>query len=128
MALLERKRWIVVREDTGEVFCGLAKHFQFKPISDIGDTAIKTYRSEAQALAGFANSWHGANFSVRAVPVMETLTEDGGVVYRLYKYVDGEWCWWCDYEDPVKLALAANELGRLGLEIKVEVKGAWCNG
>lgn len=43
------------------------------------------------------------------------------MVYKLYKYVDGEWYWWCDYTDPVRLAQAANELGRLGLEIKVEV-------
>lgn len=43
------------------------------------------------------------------------------MIYKLYKYVDGEWYWWCDYADPVRLAQAANELGSLGIAIKVEV-------
>lgn len=43
------------------------------------------------------------------------------MTYKLYKYVDGEWYIWGNYKDPVSLAHASNELGWLGLEIKVEV-------
>jgi hypothetical protein len=52
-----RERYIIVR-DGAEVFCGIAKHYQFKPFDNIGDTAVKTYRSEAQAISAFNRSWH----------------------------------------------------------------------
>lgn len=71
-----RVRYVVVR-DGAEVFCGLAKNYQFKPLDDIGDTAVKTYRSEAQAIAAFNRSWHeyydGEKYRVRKV--VESVTE-----------------------------------------------------
>lgn len=53
---ISRKRYIVVRDDM-DVLCGLARNYQFKPISGIGNTAVKTYLSEKKAWAGFKSSW-----------------------------------------------------------------------
>lgn len=54
--IIKRKRYIIVRDGT-HIMCGLAREFHFKPISDIGDTQIKTYSSEKKAIAGFNRSW-----------------------------------------------------------------------
>ena len=61
-----------MRNNRSEVWCGLSKNFYFKPISEIKDTPIKTYRSQAQAKAG-CSSWD-RNFEV--VPVIETIEID----------------------------------------------------
>lgn len=53
---IKRRRFCVMRKNRTEVWCGLARNFEFKPIDKIGDTAIKTYRSEAQARTG-CSSW-----------------------------------------------------------------------
>lgn len=52
-----RKKWVIVRNET-DIFCGLARHYQFKPISEIGDTSIKTYLSCNKAIAAFSSSWN----------------------------------------------------------------------
>ena len=52
MINIKRQRWIIVR-DGQEVYCGTAKNYYFKPIEDIGNTAIKTYMSKAVAIASF---------------------------------------------------------------------------
>ena len=66
---ITRKRFVIMRNNRSEVWCGLSKHFYFKPISEIKDTSVKTYRSQAQAEAG-CSSWD-RNFEV--VPAMETI-------------------------------------------------------
>ena len=47
---IERKRWVIMRNNRTEIFCGLARNYQFKKISEIGDTAVKTYLSKNKAL------------------------------------------------------------------------------
>ena len=54
---IERIRYVVITKDEQQIFCGLAKHYQFKPVDDIGDTAIKTYVSEKKAKSSFLSSW-----------------------------------------------------------------------
>lgn len=49
---IERKRYVVMRRNRTEVWCGLSKHFSFRPISEVKDVSAKTYRSEAQARRG----------------------------------------------------------------------------
>lgn len=73
MKLIERTRWIIRRKDNGEIMCGLAKNYQFKRPDKIGDTAIKTYKSETKALAAFEKSWCNPEFEVEAVKVKESL-------------------------------------------------------
>ena len=55
--LITRKRYVIIRDGT-DIFCGLARNFQFKPIDDIGDTAIKTYSSKKKAWTSFISSWN----------------------------------------------------------------------
>ena len=47
---IERTRYIIRRKSDNAIMCGLARCFQFKKESEIGNTAIKTYVSEKKAL------------------------------------------------------------------------------
>lgn len=70
---IERERWVIMRNNRTEIFCGLARNFKFKPVDNIGDTAIKTYLSRDKALASFERSWYGPpDFEVEAVRIKET--------------------------------------------------------
>lgn len=64
-----RRRYVIMRNNRTEIWCGCAKHFYFKPVYDIGDPHVKSYRSEKQALASCSS--RDENFEV--VPVIETL-------------------------------------------------------
>lgn len=68
---IERERWIIMRNNRAEIFCGLARNYQFKPVDDVGNTAIKTYRSKNTALSSFESSWHKPDFEVEAVKIKE---------------------------------------------------------
>lgn len=76
MIKIQRKRYVIIREgkDGPEIFCGLARNFIFKPIDKIGETAIKTYRSEQQAEATFNKSWR-RDCAYCIVPISETIEE-----------------------------------------------------
>lgn len=37
--------------------------------------------------------------------------------YRLERLIDGQWYVWGTYDDPVRLALAAHELGQYGFKV-----------
>lgn len=79
MINIKRERWIIVL-DNKEVFCGLAKNYWFKPLDNMGNTSIKTYRSEETALSAFKKSWfHPENMiqtgRIRAVKVIESIQE-----------------------------------------------------
>jgi hypothetical protein len=74
---ISRERWVIIRNDT-DIFCGLARNYEFKPIDNIGNTAIKTYLGKNKAEASFRQSWHRGeellkNGSVKAVKVIETI-------------------------------------------------------
>ena len=81
---IERKRYVVMRKNRTEIWGGLAQHYSFRSIDDIGDFAIKTYRTEKQAHT--CSSWD-RDFEV--VPIVETITDEAG--YR--KQSKGEWIW-----------------------------------
>lgn len=78
--IIVRKRYVVV-DDRNRIFCGLARHYNFKPMDDIGDTAIKTYLSEKKAKSSFLNSWCDSeedDFETgkyRVVEVLESIKE-----------------------------------------------------
>ena len=69
---IQRRRWVIMRNNRTEIFCGLARNYQFKPVDDVGNTSIKTYRSENTALSSFDSSWRKPNFEVEAVEIIET--------------------------------------------------------
>lgn len=52
---IERIRYIVMRNNRTEVWCGLAQNFHFKKVSELKDTPIKTYRTAKQAQT--CSSW-----------------------------------------------------------------------
>lgn len=68
---IERERWVIMRNNFTEIFCGMARNYQFKPVDDVGNTAIKTYRSKNTALSSFESSWHRPDFEVEAVRIKE---------------------------------------------------------
>lgn len=77
---IERERWVIVKDD--KIFCGLARNYQFKPINDIGNTAIKTYLSKTKAESSFSNSWYYGKELLdagmaKAVKVIESLISIG---------------------------------------------------
>jgi hypothetical protein len=74
---IERNRWIITRNKGTEIFCGLARHYQFKSIYDIGDTAIKTYLSKDKAIAAFERSWGKYDgICYEAVEVIESISTE----------------------------------------------------
>lgn len=76
MISIMRERWAITRNDT-EIFCGLARNYEFKPISGIGDSAIKTYMSKNKAISSFNKSWDEDydGMKYKAVRVMESVKE-----------------------------------------------------
>lgn len=73
---IERERWVIIKGD--EIFCGLARNYQFKPIDNIGNTAIKTYLSKNKAESSFLSSWWNSkklleSGEAKAVKVIESL-------------------------------------------------------
>ena len=70
---ISRKRYVIMRNDRKEIFCGLARNYNFKPVEDIGDTPIKTYLSSKKAISSFESSWWKPDFEVEAVEIMETV-------------------------------------------------------
>lgn len=62
---IKRTRYAVVEVESGKIFCGLARHFEFKSPDDIGDTAIKTYLSEIKAKTSFEMSWGASIYDPR---------------------------------------------------------------
>jgi len=75
--LIERERWIVLRDGT-EVFCGLARQYHFKPIAELGNTALKTYLSKNKAIAAFEDSWGTKfdNFRYTVEKITETYVRE----------------------------------------------------
>lgn len=76
---IQRERWVIVKGE--EIFCGLARCYQFKPINNIGNTAIKTYLSKSKAEMSFVSSWRGGaqmldSGEVKAVKVIETIESE----------------------------------------------------
>ena len=53
---IERTRYVVMRNNRTEIWCGLAQHYHFVKVDEIKDVAIKTYRTRKQAESG-CSSW-----------------------------------------------------------------------
>lgn len=53
---IERTRYVVMRRNRTEIWCGLSRKFHFIKVDELKDTAIKTYRTAKQAESG-CSSW-----------------------------------------------------------------------
>lgn len=67
-----RNRFVVMRKNRSEIWCGLAKSFYFKPVSEVNNASLKTYRSKAQAESGCSS--RDRNFEV--IPAKEIIVID----------------------------------------------------
>lgn len=38
---IQRKRWVIMRNNRTEIFCGLTRNYGFKSVKEIGNTAVK---------------------------------------------------------------------------------------
>lgn len=116
---VSRVRYIIVN-DKGEIFCGLARNYHFKSLSELGDTAIKSYVSERKAKSSFISSWYGSkpedfdNNKYQIVKVIESYrtTKFHKVnvwdkIAEFFKYWNGE-----DNSDE-RLELSPSELREL---------------
>lgn len=55
---IERERYVVMRNNRTEIWCGLARNYRFCKVDDLANTAIKTYRSATQARSGCSSWFH----------------------------------------------------------------------
>ena len=69
---IERKRYVVMRNNRTEIWCGLSKNFYFKKVNEIGDSPVKSYLSESKAKSNCSS--YNRNFEV--VPVIEIIDTD----------------------------------------------------
>jgi len=60
--VIERTRYVVMRNNRTEIWCGLAQHYHFVKVDEIKDAPIKTYRTRKQA-ENSCSSWD-TNFEV----------------------------------------------------------------
>lgn len=70
---IQRRRYVITRNNNTEIFCGLARMYHFKKINEVGDTPIKTYSSEKKAKASFESSWSWIDFKYNVLEVVETI-------------------------------------------------------
>lgn len=70
---IQRKRYIITRNHRTEIFCGMARNYQFRNIELINHAPIKTYRSKNSALSGFDRSWSCPDFEIEVLEVLETI-------------------------------------------------------
>ena len=71
---IERTRYIIRRKSDNAIMCGLARCFQFKKESEIGNTAIKTYVSEKKALSAVWLSYGYTEDDVYIEKITETIS------------------------------------------------------
>jgi hypothetical protein len=68
-----RERWVVFRESDNKIFCGQARHYEWRDLKKIGNANICTYMSEKKALAAVRASYGYEEDTVRAERVNEML-------------------------------------------------------
>ena len=70
---IERIRFVITRNNNKEILCGLARDFKFVEISNLKDTAIKTFSTKKKAEAAFLRSWGNVSWPYNIVEVKETI-------------------------------------------------------
>lgn len=66
---IQRKRYVVMRNNRTEIWAGNSKHYRFRKLDDIKIVNIVSYHSEVKALASCSS--YDRDFEV--VPIMEAL-------------------------------------------------------
>ena len=68
-----RERWVVFREYDNKIFCGSARNYEWRDLSEIGNARIATYMSEKKAVSSATASYGYTADQVRAERVHEML-------------------------------------------------------
>ena len=66
-----RERWVVFRESDNKIFCGSARNYEWRDLSNIGNARIVTYMSEKKAISSTMASYGYTADQVRAEKVQE---------------------------------------------------------
>ena len=61
-----RERWVVFRESDNKIFCGSARNYEWRDLSEIGNARIATYMSEKKAVSSATASYGYTADQVRA--------------------------------------------------------------
>jgi len=72
---ITRERYVIVRNNRTEIFCGTNRNFEFREIDKIGNVQIRTYQSYNMAKTSFEKSWNNINFDYEIVKVKDTILE-----------------------------------------------------
>lgn len=75
MLEITRERYVVVRNNRTEIFCGTNRNFEFRKIDQLGNVQIRTYQSYNMANKSFEKSWERINFDYEVIKVKDTLLE-----------------------------------------------------
>lgn len=72
---IARERWVIVRGGT-DILCGYPRDLDFKPINNVGDAVIKTYRTREKAIISFNKVWFEDydDSTYKAVKVTESIS------------------------------------------------------
>lgn len=71
---IERIRYVIMRNNRTEIWCGLARSFHFRKLEDVGKDSIKTYNSRTKAEAS-CSSWDDDWEVVEVKEIIETTEE-----------------------------------------------------
>lgn len=75
---IERYRYIIVRNNRTEIFCGSSKNHSFEKINDLNEKkiSIQTYATEKLAKSRFEASWRIIDFDYEIIKVLEVIKEE----------------------------------------------------
>jgi hypothetical protein len=51
---ITRKRWVLIKDEK-EILCGSQRNHVFKPLDDVGNRAIKTFRTKKESISYLKN-------------------------------------------------------------------------
>lgn len=68
---IQRIRYIIMRNNRTEIFCGASRNHSFENIENLKDKkiSIQTYATEKLAKSSFEHSWRNINFDYEILKV-----------------------------------------------------------
>lgn len=71
---IKRKRFVLMRNNRTEIWCGLARHYHWTKLSELENSPIKTYLSKTKALSS-CSSWDNDYEAVEIIESFKTVDE-----------------------------------------------------
>lgn len=75
---IERYRYVIIRNNDTEIYCGASKNHSFEKIEDLKNKkiSVQTYATEKLAKSRFEASWWNIDFEYKIVKVLEVIRSD----------------------------------------------------